>query len=59
LYVALLCFCWCAGLEVVLPPGELEARLAVWTPPKPKPLTGTLKKYRQLVQSAHVGAVTR
>jgi hypothetical protein len=42
----------------VLPPGELAKRVAAWVPPPEKPLIGTLKKYRNQVGSAHLGAVT-
>jgi dihydroxy-acid dehydratase len=37
---------------------ELAARLADWTPPKPRYETGVLAKYAKLVSSAATGAVT-
>jgi dihydroxy-acid dehydratase len=46
-------------LRVELPDGELERRLAAWTPPEPRYASGVLAKYAALVSSASDGAVTR
>jgi dihydroxy-acid dehydratase len=45
-------------LEVELPAGEIERRLAGWTAPVPRYATGVLGKYARLVSSASTGAVT-
>jgi dihydroxy-acid dehydratase len=46
-------------LDVDLPDGELERRLASWAPPAPKYATGVFAKYANSVSSASEGAVTR
>ena len=46
-------------LNVELPEGELERRLASWTPPEPRYATGVFAKYAASVSSASEGAVTR
>jgi dihydroxy-acid dehydratase len=46
-------------VRVDLPEEEIAARLARWTPPPPRYLTGVLAKYATLVSSASEGAVTR
>jgi dihydroxy-acid dehydratase len=46
-------------LNVELPDGELEQRLAEWTPPEPRYTTGVFAKYAASVSSASEGAVTR
>jgi dihydroxy-acid dehydratase len=46
-------------LDVELPEGELERRLAEWTPPQPRYSTGVFAKYVAQVSSASEGAVTR
>jgi dihydroxy-acid dehydratase len=46
-------------LNVELPEGELERRLAAWTPPEPRYTTGVFAKYAASVSSASEGAVTR
>jgi dihydroxy-acid dehydratase len=46
-------------LNVELPAGELERRLASWTPPEPRYVTGVFAKYAASVSSASEGAVTR
>ncbi len=46
-------------LRVELPDGELERRLAAWTPPEPRYVSGVLAKYAALVSSASDGAITR
>jgi dihydroxy-acid dehydratase len=46
-------------LLVELDEGELAARLANWTPPRPRFASGALAKYAALVSSASLGAVTR
>jgi dihydroxy-acid dehydratase len=45
-------------LEVELPAGELEDRLAAWTPPRPRYTTGVFAKYAAVVRSASEGART-
>ncbi len=45
-------------LRVELPDGELERRLAGWSPPPPRYASGVLAKYAALVGSASEGAVT-
>jgi dihydroxy-acid dehydratase len=45
-------------LEVELPEGELERRLAAWTPPRPRYTSGVFAKYAAVVKSASEGAVT-
>lgn len=45
-------------LEVELPSGELEERLAAWSPPSPRETAGVLGKFARLVASASQGAVT-
>jgi dihydroxy-acid dehydratase len=46
-------------LRVELPDGALERRLAAWTPPEPRYVSGVLAKYAALVSSASDGAITR
>jgi len=46
-------------LDVDVPPAEIAARLAAWTPPKPHYTTGVFAKYAALVSSAAEGAITR
>jgi len=46
-------------LRVELRDGELERRLARWTPPPPRYESGVLAKYAALVSSASEGAITR
>ena len=46
-------------LRVELEDGELEERLASWTPPEPRYRSGVLAKYAALVSSASDGAITR
>ena len=46
-------------LNVELPDGELERRLAAWTPPEPRYVNGVFAKYAASVSSASEGAVTR
>ena len=46
-------------LSVEISPEELSARLAGWSPPKPRYESGVLAKYAALVSSASEGAVTR
>jgi dihydroxy-acid dehydratase len=46
-------------LDVELPEGELERRLASWSPPEPRYATGVFAKYANSVSSASEGAVTR
>jgi dihydroxy-acid dehydratase len=46
-------------LDVELPDGELERRLASWIPPEPRYATGVFAKYANSVSSASEGAVTR
>jgi len=38
--------------------GEIERRLAAWTPPAPAFTSGVMAKYARLVSSASEGAVT-
>jgi len=45
-------------LDVELPEGELERRLANWRPPEPRYTTGVFAKYVASVRSASEGAVT-
>jgi dihydroxy-acid dehydratase len=46
-------------LRAELDDGELERRLAAWTPPAPRYESGVLAKYAALVSSASDGAITR
>jgi dihydroxy-acid dehydratase len=46
-------------LRAELPDGELEQRLASWSPPEPRYVSGVLAKYAALVSSASEGAITR
>ena len=46
-------------LRAELADGELERRLADWTPPQPRYESGVLAKYAALVSSASEGAITR
>ncbi len=46
------------ALDLVVPPEEIERRLAAWTPRPPNYATGVLAKYAALVGSASQGAVT-
>jgi dihydroxy-acid dehydratase len=46
------------SLEVELPEGELERRLAAWRAPEPRYTTGVFAKYTASVRSASEGAVT-
>jgi dihydroxy-acid dehydratase len=45
-------------LDVELPDGSLQARLASWKPPAPRYSNGVLAKYARLVGSASEGAPT-
>jgi dihydroxy-acid dehydratase len=45
-------------LSLNLPAKEIKARLAKWSPPKPRYTRGVLAKYAKLVNSADLGAVT-
>jgi len=45
-------------LQLNVSDAELEQRLAVWQPPKPRYTKGVLAKYAKLVSSSSVGAVT-
>jgi dihydroxy-acid dehydratase len=45
-------------LDVELPQGELERRLAEWTPPAPRYEKGVFAKYAASVRSASEGAIT-
>jgi dihydroxy-acid dehydratase len=45
-------------LRVEVSDEEIQARLAVWTPPAPAYVTGVMAKYARLVSSAATGAVT-
>ena len=45
-------------IDLELPAGEIEARLAAWTQPPPRYTRGVLAKYARVVQPASVGAVT-
>jgi dihydroxy-acid dehydratase len=46
------------SLDVELPEGELERRLAAWRAPQPHYTTGVFAKYAASVRSASEGAVT-
>ncbi|MFN8545022.1 MAG: dihydroxy-acid dehydratase [Candidatus Binatia bacterium] len=46
-------------LDLEVPPAEVAARLASWTPPRPRYTSGVMAKYAALVSSAAEGAVTR
>jgi dihydroxy-acid dehydratase len=46
-------------LRAELSDDELERRLADWSPPAPRYVSGVLAKYATLVSSASEGAVTR
>jgi dihydroxy-acid dehydratase len=46
-------------LRAEVPDGELERRLATWSPPEPRYASGVLAKYAALVSSASEGAITR
>lgn len=45
-------------LELNVSPEELERRHAAWTAPEPRYQSGVLAKYRRLVSSSSLGAVT-
>ena len=45
-------------IDLELPAGEIETRLAAWTQPAPHYTRGVLAKYARVVQPASVGAVT-
>jgi dihydroxy-acid dehydratase len=45
-------------LQLDVPAGEIERRLAAWTPPAPAFTCGVMAKYARLVSSASEGAVT-
>ena len=45
-------------LQLNVSDAELEQRLALWQPPKPRYTKGVLAKYAKLVSSSSVGAVT-
>ena len=45
-------------LEVDVPAGEIEKRLASWSAPMPRYRTGVFAKYARLVSSASTGAIT-
>ncbi len=45
-------------LELHVPPEELDRRRAAWRAPEPRYTSGVLAKYRRLVSSSSVGAVT-
>jgi len=45
-------------LELDIPEGELERRLALWSPPEPRYLSGVFAKYVNTVSSASFGALT-
>jgi dihydroxy-acid dehydratase len=45
-------------LDLELPAGEMDRRLAAWTPPAPRYTSGVMAKYAKLVSSASRGAVT-
>ncbi len=47
-----------SALDLVLPPDEIERRLAAWQPRPPNYTGGVLAKYAALVGSASGGAVT-
>ena len=46
------------ALELHVDAAELERRRAAWRPPTPRYTAGVLHKYRRLVSSASLGAVT-
>jgi dihydroxy-acid dehydratase len=46
------------SIDVLVPPAELDARRAAWTPPAPRYESGVMGKYARLVSSASEGAVT-
>jgi dihydroxy-acid dehydratase len=46
-------------LDLDVPAEELERRLAEWTPPAPRYISGVFAKYAAHVSSASEGAVTR
>jgi dihydroxy-acid dehydratase len=46
------------NLELHVSPEELERRHAAWKPPQPRYTSGVLAKYRRLVSSSSIGAVT-
>lgn len=50
--------CEARSIDVLVEPAELERRRAAWTPRRSERLAGVLEKYRALVGSAHLGAVT-
>jgi dihydroxy-acid dehydratase len=45
-------------LQLDVPAGEIERRLAAWAPPAPAFTSGVMAKYARLVSSASEGAVT-
>jgi len=45
-------------LELLVSAEELERRHAAWKPPQPRYTSGVLAKYRRLVSSSSIGAVT-
>jgi dihydroxy-acid dehydratase len=45
-------------LDLLVPPAEIEARIAAWQPPPPRHAWGAMAKYARLVSSASLGAVT-
>lgn len=45
-------------VEVDLTPAQIAERLVGWTPPAPRFTSGVMAKYRKLVSSAALGAVT-
>jgi len=45
-------------IDLDVPVDELARRRAAWTPPEPPAAPGLLRKYRRLVSSASLGAVT-
>jgi len=45
------------NLELLIPKTELNKRLKVWKPPKPKVKRGYLTRYARMVQSADKGAI--
>jgi dihydroxy-acid dehydratase len=46
-------------VDTEVPAGELQSRLATWTPPAPHYTSGVFAKYAALVSSAADGAITR
>ena len=46
------------NLELHVSPEELERRHAAWKAPQPRYNSGVLAKYRRLVSSSSIGAVT-